>query len=64
MADLRLRPTLEEEVSQTVVKLFATRAEAKCAPELLVQQHGIDRSNIFIAAHGPDNSVWKVVNYG
>ncbi|MBZ9647089.1 hypothetical protein K9B33_06010 [Sphingobium sp. 3R8] len=57
MADLRLRPTLEEEVSQTIEKLFATRAEAKSAPELLVQQHGIDRSNIFIAAHGLDNSV-------
>jgi hypothetical protein len=44
-------------MSQTIERRFATRTEAENAVELLVQQHGVERSDIFIAADGPDNSV-------
>jgi hypothetical protein len=32
--------------------------------ELLVQQHGVERSDIFIAADGPDNSVGEQASGG
>ena len=37
-------------MSQTIEARFATRAEAENAVELLVQTHGIERSDIFVAA--------------
>jgi hypothetical protein len=51
-------------MSQTIERRFATRAEADSAVELLVQEHGVDRSDIFIAADGPENSVGEVVSGG
>jgi hypothetical protein len=51
-------------MSQTIEKRFATRAEADSAVELLVQEHGIERSDIFIAADGPENSVGEDVSGG
>jgi hypothetical protein len=51
-------------MSQTIEKRFATRQDAESAVELLVQEHGIDRSDIFIAADGPENSVGENVSGG
>lgn len=51
-------------MSQTIERRFATRAEADSAVELLVQEHGVDRSDIFIAADGPENSVGEDVSGG
>ncbi len=51
-------------MSQTIEARFATRAEAENAVELLVQTHGIERSDIFIAADGPENSVGEEISGG
>ncbi|MFY9351256.1 MAG: hypothetical protein WBL20_06270 [Sphingobium sp.] len=51
-------------MSRTIERRFATRTEAENAIELLVQQHGIERSDIFVAADGPDNSVGKEISGG
>lgn len=44
-------------MGQTIEKRFATRAEADSAIEILVQEHGVERTDIFVAADGPENSV-------
>lgn len=51
-------------MSRTIERRFATRTEAENAIELLVQQHGIERSDIFVAADGPDNSVGEEISGG
>lgn len=51
-------------MSQTIERRFATRAEAENAIELLVQQHGLERSDIFVAADGPDNSAGEAISGG
>lgn len=51
-------------MSQTIEKRFATRAEAENAVEMLVQQHGFERSDIFITADGPENSAGERTSGG
>nr|MBA4769302.1 hypothetical protein [Sphingobium sp.] len=51
-------------MSQTVEKRFITRADAEHAVELLVQQHGVERTDIFIAADGSENSVGEQASGG
>lgn len=43
-------------MSSTLTASFATRREAELAVERLVQKHGIERSDIFIAPEGEANS--------
>lgn len=43
-------------MSATLNAGFDTRRDAEMAVERLVQEHGIERSDIFIAAEGPDNT--------
>ncbi|MET0429352.1 MAG: hypothetical protein ABW026_12740 [Microvirga sp.] len=44
-------------MSTTVTAQFKTRRAAEMSVERLVQEHGIERTDIFIAAAGPDNTV-------
>ena len=43
-------------MSQTLKTTFASRREAELAVEHLVQQHGFERTDIFVAPEGADNS--------
>lgn len=43
-------------MERTIVALFDTRREAETAVEHLVQEHGIDRTDVFIRALGEANS--------
>ena len=43
-------------MSQTLKATFATRREAELAIEHLVQAHGIERTDIFVAPEGEANS--------
>ncbi len=43
-------------MERTIVASFATRREADLAIEHLVQQHGIDRTDVFVGAPGEANS--------
>ena len=52
----RRRCTGEGTMSTTIIGTFATRREADMAVERLVQEHGIERTDIFIAADGDDNT--------
>lgn len=49
-------------MSQTLKTTFATRREAELAVERLVQEHGVDRSDIFVAPEGVANSAGEVVS--
>lgn len=49
-------------MSQTLKTTFATRRDAELAVERLVQEHGIERSNIFIAPEGDANSSGEAVS--
>lgn len=40
----------------TLTATFETRREAEMTVERLVQEHGIERTDIFLAAEGDDNS--------
>ena len=40
----------------TITATFSTRRQADLAIEQLVQEHGIDRSGIFVTPEGDDNS--------
>jgi hypothetical protein len=40
----------------TLAATFATRREAEMTVERLVQEHGLERTDIFIAAAGDDNT--------
>jgi hypothetical protein len=45
----------------TLTAQFQTRREAEMTVERLVQEHGIERTDIFIAAVGPDNTAGEEV---
>lgn len=49
---------------KTVCGIFATREEAERAVEHLVQEHGIDRSDVFVRAQGSENSAGTGVSGG
>ena len=49
-------------MSQTLKTTFATRRDAELAVERLVQEHGIERSDIFIAPEGDANSAGEAVS--
>jgi hypothetical protein len=40
----------------TLTATFETRREAEMTVERLVQEHGVERTNVFIAAAGDENS--------
>ncbi|HEX4893991.1 MAG TPA: hypothetical protein VFV47_11930 [Hyphomicrobiaceae bacterium] len=40
----------------TIVGHFASRREAELAIEHLVQEYGIERTDVFVEAQGPENS--------
>lgn len=43
-------------MSTTLKASFETRREAEMTIERLVQEYGIERTDIFVAAEGPENS--------
>ncbi|KQT48875.1 hypothetical protein ASG43_08515 [Aureimonas sp. Leaf454] len=45
----------------TLTAQFETRREAEMTVERLVQEHGIERTDIFISATGPNNSAGEAV---
>ena len=45
----------------TITATFNTRRQADLAVEHLVQEHGIERTNIFVVAEGPENSAGNSV---
>jgi len=47
---------------QTLKTTFATRRDAELAVERLVQEHGVDRSDIFVAPEGDANSAGEAVS--
>lgn len=49
-------------MSQTLTTTFATRRDAELAVERLVQKHGIERSDIFVAPQGDANSAGEAVS--
>lgn len=49
-------------MSQTLKTTFATRRDAELAVEHLVQEHGIERSDIFISPAGAANSAGEAVS--
>ncbi|HEX8421235.1 MAG TPA: type 1 glutamine amidotransferase [Sphingomonas sp.] len=51
-----LRRNEENTMPQTLTASFDTRREAEMTIERLVQDHGFERSDIFVAAEGADNS--------
>jgi hypothetical protein len=50
----------EQPMPRTITGEFATRREAELAVEHLVQEHGIDRAAVQIAAVGEENSAGVV----
>jgi len=50
------RNSREGFVERTIVANFDTRRDAETAVEHLVQEHGIDRADIFVRAPGPANT--------
>jgi hypothetical protein len=49
-------------MSQTLKTTFATRRDAELAVERLVQEHGVERSDIFVAPEGRVNSAGESVS--
>lgn len=49
-------------MSQTLKTTFATRREAELAIEHLVQEHGIERTDIFVAPEGEANSAGEAIS--
>lgn len=49
-------------MSQTLKATFATRRDAELVVERLVQEHGLDRSDIFVAPEGSENSAGEEVS--
>ena len=43
-------------MDRTIVATFETRRDAETAVEHLVQEHGVERANIFVRARGTANS--------
>ena len=48
-------------MSTTIERTFDTRRQAELAIEHLVQEHGFERTDIFVAPEGPQNSAGKDV---
>lgn len=48
-------------MSKAINGTFETRRDAEMAVERLVQEFGVERSDIFIAAQGEDNSAGRIV---
>jgi hypothetical protein len=46
----------EHAMGTTLTATFETRREAEMTIERLVQEHGIDRTDIFVAAEGDENT--------
>ena len=51
-------------MSRTIEKEFATRASADLAVERLVQEHGFERTDIFITSQGRENSAGSEISGG
>lgn len=49
-------------MSTTLTGTFQSRSQADLAIEHLVQEMGIERTDIFVSAEGPDNSAGTAVN--
>lgn len=49
-------------MSQTLKTTFATRRDAELAVERLVQEHRVERSDIFVAPEGADNSAGEEIS--
>lgn len=49
-------------MSKTLKTTFATRRDAELAVEHLVQQHGLERSDIFVSPEGSANSAGERVS--
>ena len=47
---------MSEDKTKTVNAIFATREAADRAVEHLVQQHDLNRADVFVEAMGPENS--------
>lgn len=48
-------------MSATIERTFATRRQAELAIEHLVQEHGFERTDIFVAPEGQENSAGEDV---
>lgn len=49
-------------MSTTIERTFATRRQAELAIEHLVQEHGFERTDIFVAPEGQENSAGQDVS--
>lgn len=49
-------------MSQTIKSTFATRRDAELAIEHLVQEHGVERTDIFVAPAGAENSAGEAIS--
>lgn len=49
-------------MSTTIERTFATRRQAELAIEHLVQEHGFERTDIFVAPEGQENSAGEDVS--
>lgn len=58
---LLLRRNEEPAMPKTLTASFDTRREAEMTIERLVQDHGFDRSDIFVAAEGEENSAGQEI---
>lgn len=56
-----LRRNEEHAMPKTLTASFDTRREAEMTIERLVQDHGFDRSDIFVAAEGDENSAGQEI---
>ncbi|MFA4950788.1 hypothetical protein [Brevundimonas sp.] len=49
-------------MNQTLKATFTTRREAELVVERLVQEHDVERSDIFMAPEGPANSAGETIS--
>ncbi|WP_159716388.1 hypothetical protein [Geminicoccus flavidas] len=47
-------------MSTTLIGRFKTRRDAEMAVERMVQEHGLERTDIFVSAAGADNTAGEV----
>lgn len=55
---------MSEDKTKTVTASFDTREAADRAVEHLVQQHGLERTDIFVEAEGAENSIGTIESGG
>lgn len=55
---------MSEDKTRTVTASFDTREAADRAVEHLVQQHGLERTDIFVEAEGAENSIGTIESGG